>query len=304
MSHMFPELVDALATLPVTTLIAEGEAIGYDPDTGEFLPFQETVKRRRKHGIAQTAQEYPLKLFFFDLLYVDEQSVLAKPHTERRALLASVLAHNANPTLDLVEETYIKSADELERYFLTCIGAGLEGIVVKRPDAPYVPGKRNFNWIKLKRQEEGHLEDTIDVVILGYYAGSGKRAAFGIGAILVGVYNKSLDVFQTIAKVGTGFTDEQWKAVKHKCDTVYAAEQPNNIICAKELVPDAWCYPEIVCIIRADEITLSPVHSAGKTAEQPGYALRFPRFMGYRPDKSALEATTVDEIRRLYEDQF
>ena len=87
-------------------------------------------------------------------------------------------------------------------------------------NSPYTPGKRNFNWIKLKRQEEGHLEDTIDCVILGYYAGSGKRATFGIGAFLVGIFNQECDCYQTIAKIGTGLTDQEWKELKTRCDTL------------------------------------------------------------------------------------
>ena len=176
--------------------------------------------------------------------------------------------------------------------------------MVKKPDAIYQPGKRNFNWIKFKRQEEGRLEDTIDCVILGYYAGAGKRAAFGIGSFLVGIYNKKEDCFETIAKIGTGLKDEGWKELKKKCDEIKVSAKPKNIVCAKELYPDVWVHPEIVCLIRADEITLSPLHTAGKTKEHLGYALRFPRFMGYRSDKGPEESTTIKEIKRLYEDQF
>src|SRR5690606_31045853 len=181
---------------------------------------------------------------------------------------------------------------------------GLEGLVVKRPNARYEPGKRNFNWIKLKRQEEGHLEDTLDCVILGYYPGSGKRAEFGIGAFLVGVYNKSHDSFQTVAKIGTGLKDDEWKDLKKRCDAIVVDHKPVNVECSKELAPDVWVFPEIICMIRADEITKSPLHTAGKSKKTLGYALRFPRFMGYRPDKEVYDATTAHEIERLYEDQF
>jgi len=168
----------------------------------------------------------------------------------------------------------------------------------------YQPGKRNFNWIKLKRQETGHIEDTIDCVILGYYSGHGKRASFGIGALLVGVYNKNKDCFQTIAKIGTGLSDKEWREQRKICDEISVKVKPKNIECAKGLVPDVWVSPEIVCLIRADEITLSPLHSAGATKKDHGFALRFPRIMGYRPDKSPKEVTTIKEINRLYDDQF
>jgi len=304
MSFMFPDIVDALKDLDVETIICEGEAIVYDPHTGSFVPFQETVKRKRKHGIEKAAEEFPLKVFIFDLLYLNGTSLLQDTHEERRAKLLQIFKHYKDDKIQVIEEKEIHTAQELEDYFIANIAAGLEGLVVKRADSVYTPGKRNFNWIKLKRQEEGELEDTIDCVVLGYYAGKGKRAAFGIGAFLVGVYNKQEDVYQTIAKIGTGLSDAEWRELKNKCDSLAQKDKPINVQCPKELTPDVWVYPELVCIIRADEITLSPVHMAGKTATELGYALRFPRVMGYAVDKSAEEATQVSEIKRLYEDQF
>lgn len=304
MSHMFPDVVAALEDLDVQTLICEGEAIVYDPHTNLFLPFQETVKRKRKHDIEAVMQELPLRVFMFDLLYLNGCDYLNHTHEQRRTQLLKLFKGFKSDVVSVIDEQPITTAQQLEDYFTHNIAAGLEGLVVKREDATYQPGKRNFNWIKLKRQEEGHLEDTIDAVVLGYYAGEGKRATFGIGAFLVGVFNPTHDRFETIAKIGTGLKDPDWVELKKLCDARKVAEQPKNVICAKELAPDVWVAPELVVIIRADEITLSPVHSAGKTHERLGYALRFPRFMGYAQDKSAHEVTTVHEVERLYQDQF
>ena len=303
MSAMFPDLTAAFENLDVKTIICEGEAIVYDPNTGSFSKFQETVKRKRKHGIEEAIKDFPLQVFIFDLMYLNGKDVMNLTHEERRALLTEVF-DVSNPLIRIIEEKHVRTAKELEDYFYANIASGLEGLVVKRPDAIYQPGKRNFNWIKLKRQEEGHLEDTIDCVILGYYAGEGKRAHFGIGAFLVGVYNKKEDRFETIAKIGTGLKDEDWKDLKKKCDALKVSHEPKNVICVKELYPDVWIEPEIVCRIRADEITISPLHTAARTESKQGYALRFPRFMGYRTDKSTTEATTIDEIEHLYNDQF
>jgi DNA ligase 1 len=329
MSPMFPDLLKALDTVDVKNMICEGEAISYDLNTGAFLPFQETVKRKRKHGIAEAAEEMPLKVFLFDLLYYNGVSYLDKTHEERRETLGKIMhqIHAGLPAgaseqpvrrsstvseggsetrrgVQLIDEKPIKTAEELQLYFDEMIESGLEGLVVKRADAIYQPGKRNFNWIKLKRQAEGNLEDTLDCVILGYYAGQGKRAHFGIGALLVGVYNKTADQFETVAKIGTGFSDEQWREVKKKCDALAREHKPASVVCAKTLVPDVWVFPEIVISVFADEITASPTHTAGKTEKHLGYALRFPRFMGYRPDKSATDATTVDEVIAMYKDQY
>jgi DNA ligase-1 len=304
MSHMFPDLVKEVIKIDAEELICEGEAIAYDEGTKTYLKFQETVKRKRKHGIEEAISDYPLHVYIFDLLYLDGDDYMEKTHTQRRAALEKLFKHSDTNVVSVIDEKKIDNAKDLEDYFHANIASGLEGLVVKKPDSIYQPGKRNFNWIKLKRQEEGHLEDTIDCVILGYYAGSGKRASFGVGAFLVGVYNKTNDTLQTIAKIGTGMTDAEWKDLKHRCDRIKVASKPARVDCAKELYPDVWVTPEIVCMVRADEITLSPLHTAHKTAEHQGYALRFPRFMGYRPDKSAQDATAVTEIKNMYKDQF
>jgi len=305
MSAMFPDIKELVSKLSVDSLICEGEAIGFNPVTGEFLPFQETVKRKRKHDIEQMSQDVPLRLYIFDILYLNGKSVMQLTHEQRRALLERTL-EGAPHGLYIIEEKVFSDARDVENYFLQGMSAGLEGIVAKRLDAVYQPGKRNFNWIKLKRHEERSLvEDTIDAVILGYYTGQGKRSGFGIGAFLVGIYNEKEDIFQTIAKVGTGLTDQEWIIIRTACDKIKVSKSPANVQVPKELAPDVWVNPEIVCEIRCDNITKSPLHTAGKSVKDGlGYALRFPRFLGYRKDKSAFQATTVQEIVHLYEQQF
>ncbi len=318
MTGMFPDLSQALIDkfhlhdlsnpLKIKNMIIEGEAIVYDELSESFLPFQETVKRKRKHGIDQAAQELPLRLFIFDILYFNDKLVLEKSYQERRAILLSIISDkidlNSQERIFLIEEEYCKTAQELNDYFNKNITQGLEGLVVKRPNTDYKPGKRNFNWIKLKRHQEGNLQDTIDAVVLGYYKGRGKRAAFEIGAFLVGVYNKETDRFETTAKIGTGLKDNEWRELKEKCDKIKVDHKPFNLDCNQELEPDVWVNPEIVVIVLADEITQSPMHTASKSDNSPGLALRFPRFIGYALDKNAQQATTSQELRRLYDLQF
>lgn len=304
MSAMFPDLREALEHLDVQSVIFEGEAIVYDETTHTFMKFQETVKRKRKHDIESVAESLPLRLFLFDILYLNGESVLSKPHEERRALLESLFKNYPSEKVQVIEEKRCNTVAELTDYFNVQITQGLEGLVVKRPDAPYQPGKRNFNWIKLKRHQEGHLTDTIDAVVIGYYAGKGKRAAFGIGAFLVAVYNEHKDRFETVAKIGTGLSDAEWAELKVLCDKEAVPEQPHNVVCAPELKPDVWVSPKIVVIVLADEITQSPMHTAGKVETSSGLALRFPRFMGYSLDKLVTQATTVHELKELYRLQF
>lgn len=302
MTNMFPEIKSELARLPIQELIIEGEAIAYDEQTGSYLPFQETVKRRRKYDIQEMAQEVPLKLVVFDILYVNGESWLNKAQTTRQKKIHELFDGYSERIL-VSEEVAIHTARQLEDYFNKQISLGLEGVVVKKPHAYYQPGKRNFNWIKLKRQEEGELEDTIDAVVLGYYAGKGKRAKFGIGAFLIGVFNRKKDRFETVAKVGTGLTDDKWRELKQKCDVLAVDEPPKNVVVSKELAPTVWVVPELVVVVQADEITESPAHTAAKTENKRGYALRFPRFIEFCSDKRAIDATTVTELKRLFEDQ-
>jgi DNA ligase-1 len=338
MSAMFPEFVKACKNLPVKSLIIDGEAIVYDPNTGTFVSFQETVKRRRKHGIEECVSELPLQLNMFDLLYLNGKSLLHTEQRERRALLQKLfeeyevkhtesqqLAEKklatqmnvfdvrgdekklseakidtyATQTIQMIQEIPITTAQELEAYFIQEIAAGLEGLVIKKPDSFYQAGKRSFNWIKLKYQASEKLQDTLDVVILGYYPGKGKRAQFGIGAFLVGIYNPQEDVYETVAKVGTGLTDGQWIELKKQCDERALLKKPHNVTCPPDLAPLVWIVPELVCEVLADEITISPLHTAGKTKDILGLALRFPRFVQYRLDKSAVQTTSIEELKTL-----
>jgi DNA ligase-1 len=303
MSDMFPDLVDFFKDLNIKSLICEGEAIVYDDQTNTFAPFQQTVKRRRKHGVDQAALDLPLKLVIFDILYLNGESLLAKNHAKRRDALLALFDFDNSKKVVAIQQIEAQNAKELDDYFMNNINAGLEGVIAKKPDAIYQPGKRNFNWIKLKRNEHSRFDDTLDCVILGYYAGQGKRAHFGIGAFLVGLYNKHKDHFQTCAKIGTGLTDDEWHELKKKCETIKLVDKPKNVDCAKELYPDVWVLPKLVCVVRADEITSSPLHTAGKTEHNLGFALRFPRIISYRIDKDAIDATEVSELKSLFDMQ-
>ena len=304
MSAMFPDIVQDIIKLPVQNLICEGEAIGYHRETETFLQFQETVKRKRKHNIEQASQDIPLRVYLFDLLYYNNQSQLELTHAQRRVQLSDIASQCENSDVFLIDEKQVGVTKELDDYFLQTIGAGLEGLVIKKQNAIYQPGKRNFNWIKLKRRTGQKLGDTIDTVVLGYYVGQGRRSGLGIGAFLVGVYNPEKDQFESVAKVGTGMTDLEFIDLKKRCDAIIIDQQQQNVIVAKSLHPDVWVNPEIVCEIRADDITKSPLHTAGKTEASLGYALRFPRFVKYRIDKSAYDTTNAQELAHLYEIQY
>lgn len=298
---MFPEIVEAARKqINARQAILEGEALAYNEETGELFPFQVTITRKRKHGIAAVAKEYPLKLFAFELLFVDGVDYTRKPYLERHDKLKQLLASNG--TIEVAEVIVTDDPEKVKSYFEELVEKGLEGVVAKRPDAPYSAGARDFNWIKLKRSYKGELADTIDVCIAGYFKGKGFRAKLGIGAILCLVYDEQSDTFKTIAKVGSGFSEENWIKLKEMLDEIAIPHRHARV--DSLITPDVWVEPKYVITVMADEITRSPLHTCGRTENETGYALRFPRAQGFiRRDKSAGDANTVKEIKEMYKQQ-
>ena len=300
MTAMFPELVAAATRLDVESVILDGEAIAYNPESEEYVPFQETTARRRKEGIEEFALRVPLRAFIFDVMYRDGSDLTPLPYERRFEIVGEVLREpDALMTAPL---TKTDSVDVLTRELLDNISRGLEGVVAKRLDSPYQAGARNFNWVKLKRNTSGQLTDTIDVVLLGYYGGKGRRAEFGAGAFLAGVYDGDRDEFVTISKLGTGLSDEGWREIHKRVNSLEVSQKPARV--NSILTPDVWLRPELVVEVLADEITPSPRHTAGKVGDQPGFALRFPRIVSFRSaDKKPEDATSVREIREMFDQQ-
>jgi len=291
-TYQFPDLVEAvLNNIKAQNVILDAEAIGYNKATGEFIPFQQTIKRKRKHLVAQNALDIPLTLRVFDILYLNGQSLIDKPLHERWEILKSVLYQTEK--IQLANRTNLSNSAQLLEVFEDAVSRGLEGLVLKNPNAKYAVGNRGFAWIKFKREETGGLEDTIDAVVLGYYFGTGKRTSFGIGAFLIGVYDETTDSFKTVSKIGTGLTDEQWVELKTKCDAIKTPIAPKNVDIPEVLNCDVFVIPKIVVVVRADNITVSPLHTAG-------FAMRFPRLMEYREDKGVTEATSLKELGQIY----
>jgi DNA ligase 1 len=303
MSTMFPEVTEATRRLRTQDAIFEGEVLAYNPATEEFLPFQQTTRRRRKHGVDELAAELPLRLFIFDLLYLNGADLTPLPYIERRKQLQALVDEtDQRGVLAIAPAELVREPEALARIFEQSIAQGLEGIVAKKPDAPYQAGARNFNWVKLKRVSAGHIQDTVDCVILGYLYGRGKRAAFGVGALLVGVYDSERDEFATVSKIGTGLSDAEWRAVRERCDQITVPQRPARVTAL--ITPSAWVEPQVVIEVLADEITRSPMHTCGMRDGQSGYALRFPRLISFRDaDKRPEDATTVAEITALYVQQ-
>lgn len=317
-SAMYPDIIEGVKKeIQADTVILEGEAIGYDPHTGNFLPFQETVQRKRKYGVAEKAKEIPLKLFAFELLYLNEESHITRPFQERRKKLESIISVNKdeeNRTIVMAKDELFDDPQKIELAFDDAVTKGLEGIIAKKLTGVYQAGARGSNWIKFKRSYSSQIDDTIDCLVMGYDYGKGKRADFGIGAFLAGIFDEKTDQFLSVAKIGTGLTDDEWRELKKRCDELVSENKPTRYEVDKMVTPDIWITPSLVVEIKADEISRSPIHTAGRvmkasksgTAQQvdiAGYALRFPRLERFRDDKRPEDVTTLDEMHNLFKKQ-
>lgn len=289
-SAMFPELKKISEYLNAEEIILDCEAVGFDPVSGRVLNFQETITRKRKHGVEEAATSVPLRFFCFDVLYSDGQSLLNLPYFERRKILSEQVKTN---NVVVVDES-IRTIDpvELEEIHTRFLTEGYEGAVLKKWDGDYLPGRQGWNWVKIKEAQgsSGKLADTFDLVILGYYMGKGKRSGFGMGAFLVGT--KKGEKWVSLAKIGTGLTDEEFKGLTERLRELKLDKKQDNVEVEGALVPDIWVQPKVVVEIAADEITKSPSHAGG-------LALRFPRLIHFRDDKGFDQATTWEEVETI-----
>jgi DNA ligase-1 len=300
-SAQFPDVVELLkAGLGPAEAIIEGEVVAFDAAAGELRPFGEVMTRRRKHGIAEAVQDVPVGLFCFELLYADGQDLTRLPYTERRARLAEAITTSSQ--LRLTTATEVAGPAALDAAFEQAITDGCEGLMCKSvsPDAIYQAGSRGWLWIKLKRDYRTELADTVDLVVVGAFAGRGRRTGT-YGALLLAAYDADAGVFRTVTKCGTGFSDAELAELPARLAPLAHPDRPARVDARQQ--PDVWFEPGLVLEILSAELTLSPTYTAGwgQIKADAGLAMRFPRFTGrWRDDKSAEDATTTSELTDLY----
>lgn len=287
----FPELEEVGRYIKATEAILDTEAVGLDPKREMFLDFQKTMTRRRKHEVAATSSAVPLQFQVFDLLMVDGKSLIHESYRVRRQELEKKIKDGKIFRVD--ENTITKDPEVIRKLHQKYLKMGLEGIIAKRANGTYVSGRTGWNWVKMKEEEgrRGKIADTVDCVIMGATSGKGKRIGFGVGQFLAGI--KDGDKFKTVTKVGTGLTDELFRELNTRLKKIVSLEKPKEYEVHKDLAPDFWVLPEVVVELAADEITVSPKHTAG-------LALRFPRLVCFRDDKSSKDATSLKELTDLY----
>ena len=301
-TQYYPDIVERIGkTLNVNEGVFEAEIVPINENTGEFLPFQELMHRRRKHKLDKAVSQYPITVNFFDVLYYDKKDCLNLECSERRKILEQIV-HEDNFS-KLVPMLFVKNENEIEDFLENSINAGCEGLMLKDPSAPYRAGMRGSNWLKLKREYRNELGDSLDLIVIGAYFGRGRRTGL-YGTLLLATYNPEKDNLPSICKVGTGFTDESLDQLYQILSNKVTLKKNPRIV--SEMEADIWFEPELVLEIVASEITLSPIHKTGLDLirKSSGFALRFPKFTGkIRYEKAVEDASTGEEVFALYKRQ-
>jgi DNA ligase-1 len=290
----FPDVVrEIMRNIKARACVIEGEAVAVGP-RGRLLPFQTLMQRRRKHGVEAYAKRIPTCWYVFDLLYLDGRSYLRKDYPERHRALEGIVRETRG--MQLAKRTVCRTTGCVEDFFTKALERGCEGIIAKscRHGSAYQAGTRGWLWIKWKPEYAKGLQDTFDLVVVGAYMGRGARAG-GWGTLLCAAYNPDADRFETFCKLGSGFTDKDLAGIQQRFRPLVVPKRPARVASTKAMEPDAWFEPSVVVEVLGAEITKSPNHPAAG-----GLALRFPRFLKYRPDKKPEQATTAREILQMY----
>ncbi len=304
-SSQYPDAVELIREkIAAKEAILEAECVAMDLETGDMRPFQELMHRRRKYGVEEAIEQYPISLFPFDLLYVDGKDLTLEPLRERRRELQKIVKETDRVTPAI--QKIVKNAKELENFFEEAIEKGCEGLMCKSiaADSVYQAGSRGWLWIKYKRDYKSEMTDTVDLVVVGAFHGRGKRVGT-YGALLLATYNDETDTFETVTKCGTGFTDKDLVTLRETL-AKHVIPRKNSRV-QSMLEADVWFEPNLVLEILGAEITLSPIHVCAMNSirKDSGLAIRFPRFTGkYRTDKSPEDATTSKEIVEMYRAQL
>ena len=301
-SEYYPDIIEKIpAAITADNAILEAEAVAINEETGEFLPFQELMHRRRKYNIEKAVMQYPIAVNFFDILYCNGASCLKLGYAERRTVLEETVRQDGYARH--IPMTVVRGEEDIKDFFENSINAGSEGLMLKTLDGPYQAGSRGSYWLKLKREYRNELGDSLDLVVIGGFFGRGKRTGM-YGTLLLASYDEDKDMFTSICKVGTGFSDED-------LDQMYQILHPKVTIrkdprIDSDMGADVWFDPEVVIEVVASEITVSPIHKTamGAIRKGAGLALRFPKFTGkIRPEKAAEDASTSEEVVTLYRGQ-
>jgi DNA ligase-1 len=302
-SH-YPDIVKSVSKIGSKHIIVEAEVVAIEESTGEFLPFQELMHRRRKYNISEAVKRYPISLNLFDILYKGGHEVTQLPYSERRSMLESIARKTNDPTIKIIPQKIVQNAAQIEKLMSKAIESGCEGLMLKQIDSPYRAGARGYAWTKIKREYRSEIADTLDLVVVGALFGRGRRTG-KYGALLLSAYDQKSNKFNSICKVGSGFKDIDLETLFKELEPYCLKNRHPNVNSNLEM--DVWFEPSVVIEVIASEITLSPSHSVGMNKIRSGFglSLRFPKFTGkIRFDKNAEDCTSDDELIAMYKQQL
>ena len=293
-TNQFPDVVEEIRKcINCKSCVIEGECCAVDKNR-MLLPFQILMQRRRKHDVEKYIKKVPVCLFLFDLLYLDGKSYIFRDYPFRRSALKKIVKKQAKG-LQLANRIVTDDLRDINSFFDKMVRHGAEGIMIKScaKDSVYRAGTRGWLWIKWKKEYMKGMVDTFDLVVVGAFRGKGRRAG-SYGSLLCAVYDKKNNQYATFTRLGSGFTNVQLKELPRKLKKYEINRRHPLVNAGKGIKPDVWFEPAVVVEVLGSEITRSPVHTA------EGLALRFPRFLRYRPEKSAEQATTVKEVVQMF----
>ena len=302
-THYYPDVAEVSKTIKLKNFIIEAEVVATNKYTEEFLPFQELMHRRRKYDIARNVENYPVSVNVFDILWASGRDKTKLPYLKRRELLKDIITDLDDRKLTLIHQKIVTSVEELEKFMAKSIEFGCEGLVVKQTDSPYRAGARGFAWTKIKREYRSELVDSLDLVVIGGSHGRGRRVG-KYGALLLAIFDKNENVFKSVCKVGSGFTDEVLEELFEELAKYKIPKKHTRVYSKLEM--DTWFTPTIVIEIIASEITLSPEYDAGMDSIRKGFglSLRFPKFTKkIRRDKNPQDITDESELIQMYRKQ-
>lgn len=303
----FPDVVAAVSRLKktsVSSFVLDCEVVAYDRAKQRILPFQVLSTRARKN-VAVSDIKVDVCIFAFDLLYLNGQILLQENLKTRREHLYASFEEESG-YFQFATAITSNDVEEIQKFLDKAIGASSEGLIIKtlNEDATYEPSKRSLNWLKLKKDYMDNIGDSLDLVPIAAFHGRGKRTGV-YGAFLLACYDNSNEEFQSICKIGTGFSEDVLIERSKGLQTKVIPKPKAYYRYAETINPDVWFEASEVWEVKAADLTISPVYRAavGIVDSNKGISLRFPRLLRVRPDKDPEQATSSEQVAEMYNAQ-